>query len=510
MPGMGELERYILAIDQGTTETRAILVDQGGNIVATSYREVPQIYPQPGWVEHNPWDYWETTVTCIREVLERAKIQVSQLAGIGLTNQRETTVVWNKKTGQPLHNAIVWQCRRTAPICEKLKARGIEKSIREKTGLPIDAYFSATKIRWILDHVPEARELVRRGEVLAGCVDSWLLWLLTGRTMHITDYSNASRTMLFNVRTLEWDEELLGILGIPREMLPTPVPSSGVMASTRVQEIFGSREVPISGVAGDQQAALFGQACFSPGMAKNTYGTALALMMNIGEQFVPSRCGLTTDLAWYIDGKVEYALEGLAFIGGAALQWLRDGLRIVQNVAETELLASSVPDTGGVYVVPAFTGLCAPYWDMYARGLIIGITRGTTREHIVRATLESLAYETRDILEAMVADSGQAFSSLRVDGGASRNNFLMQFQADILGVPVVRPAVTEMTALGAAYLAGLGIGFWKSKEEIAEHWKVERIFEPRMSPSRREELYAGWKKAVVRAQRWAEENSSPN
>ncbi|MBC7218390.1 MAG: glycerol kinase GlpK [Candidatus Caldatribacterium sp.] len=495
---------YIMAIDQGTTGTRVILVDQEGNIVSSAYREITQIYPHPGWVEHNPREYWETTLACMREAMKKAKARPSQIAGIGITNQRETTVMWDRETGQPVYNAIVWQCRRTAPICEDLKARGFEEKVREKTGLTIDAYFSATKIKWILENVPEAMDLAKKGRLLMGCVDSWLVWNLSGGVAHVTDYSNASRTMLFNVRTLEWDQELLDALGIPREILPSPKPSSGVIALARNKEVLENEEIPISGVAGDQQAALFGQTCFKPGMAKNTYGTALALMMNIGEKFLLSRNGLTTDLAWGIEGRVEYSLEGLAFVGGAAVQWLRDGLKIIENAAQTESMAQSVPDTAGVYVVPAFTGLCAPYWDMYARGLIIGITRGTTREHIVRATLESMAYQTRDILEAMMADSGQMLESLRVDGGAVKNNFLMQFQADILGVPVIRPVVTEMTAMGAAYLAGLGVGFWRSKDEIAKQWKVDRIFEPKMDASRRKELYAGWKRAVERAQRWAQ------
>lgn len=492
-----------MAIDQGTTGTRVILVDQEGNIASSSYREIQQIYPQPGWVEHNPLEHWETTIMCAREAMDKAKVRPSQIASIGITNQRETTVIWDKETGQPIYNAIVWQCRRTAPICEELKAQGLEEKVRQKTGLTIDAYFSATKIKWILENVPGAMELAKRGKILMGCIDSWLMWNLSGGQAHVTDYSNASRTMLFNVRNLEWDQELLDALGIPREILPEPRPSSGTMAIASNKDLFDNEEVPIAGVAGDQHAALFGQTCFKPGMAKNTYGTALALMMNIGEDFILSQHGLTTDLAWGIEGKIEYSLEGVVFIGGAAVQWLRDGIKIIENAAQTEAMAQSVPDTGGVYVVPAFTGLCAPYWDMYARGLIIGITRGTTREHIARATLESMAYQTRDVLEAMTADSGQTLSSLRVDGGAVKNSFLMQFQADILGVPVIRPVITEMAAMGAAYLAGLGVGFWKSKEEIAAQWKVDRIFEPAMNPSRREELYAGWKKAIERARRWA-------
>jgi len=496
---------YIMSIDQGTTGTRVILVDHGGNVVSAAYREIKQIYPHPGWVEHDPVEYWETTMACAEEALKKAGVGVNQIAGIGITNQRETTIIWDKYTGQPVYNAIVWQCRRTAPICEELKSRGLEEKIREKTGLTIDAYFSATKIKWIFDNVPGVKELAKEGRLCMGCIDSWLIWNLSGRKTHVTDYSNASRTMLFNVHTLEWDEELLNALEIPREILPKPNPSSGVLAVTD-KKVFWGEEVPIAGVAGDQHAALFGQACFKPGMAKNTYGTALALMMNIGENFILSQNGLTTDLAWGVGGKIEYSLEGVVFIGGAAVQWLRDGLKIIDNAAQSEELAQAVADTGGVYFVPAFTGLCAPYWDMYARGLIIGITRGTTREHIVRATLESMAYQTRDALEAMVADSGQTLDSLRVDGGAVRNNFLMQFQADILGVPVVRPVITEMAAMGAAYLAGLGVGFWKSQHEIASQWKVDRVFEPEMDISRREKLYSGWKKAVERSRDWDRES----
>ncbi len=493
---------YIMAVDQGTTGTRVIFVDHGGNVVSSAYREIKQIYPHPGWVEHDPMEYWETTMMCAEEAMKKAHIEPSQIAGIGITNQRETTVIWERDTGKPIHNAIVWQCRRTAPLCEELKARGFEEKVHQKTGLTIDAYFSATKIKWILDKVPGARERAIRGELQMGCIDSWLTWKLSGGSTHVTDYSNASRTMLFNVQTLEWDQELLDVLEIPPEILPQPKPSSGIIALTS-RKAFWGEEVPIAGVAGDQHAALFGQACFKPGMAKNTYGTALDMMMNIGEKFVLSQNGLLSDLAWGIEEKVEYALEGIVFIGGAAVQWLRDGLKIIDNAAQTEAMAQAVPDTGDVYFVPAFTGAGAPHWDMYARGLIIGITRGTTREHIVRAALESMAYQTRDVLEAMVADSEQKLESLRVDGGAVKNNFLMQFQADILGVPVVRPVVTEMTAMGAAYLAGLGVGFWKDREEISSQWKIDRVFEPQMDPARREELYSRWKRAVERAREWA-------
>jgi glycerol kinase len=495
-------KKVIMAIDQGTTGTRVILFDHDGNIVASAYREIAQIYPQPGWVEHDPEEYWRTVMECAQEVIEAGRIEPSQIAAIGITNQRETTILWDRDTGRPLYNAIVWQCRRTSEMCERLSAKGLERAVREKTGLVIDPYFSATKIRWILDNVPEAEEKLARGKVLMGNIDTWLIWHLSGRTAHVTDYSNASRTMLLNIHTLQWDEELLAALAIPRGILPTPMPSSGIMAST-ASEVFFGEAIPVAGVAGDQHAATFGQTCFEPGMAKNTYGTALALMMNIGETPKLSQNGLTTNLGWHIDGKTEYALEGVVFIGGAAVQWLRDGIGIVSSAEQCTRLAERVPDTGGVYIVPAFTGLCAPYWDMYARGLIIGITGGTGREQIARASLESMAYQTRDVLDAMVADSGVQASSLRVDGGATRSDFLMQFQADILGVPVQRPLVTEMAARGAAYLAGLGVGFWYSREQIAEQWKLDRTFDPQMSEQERERLYAGWQKAVKRSLSWA-------
>jgi glycerol kinase len=492
-----------MAIDQGTTGTKVILVDHDGMVVSSAYREINQIFPEPGWVEHNPKEYLDTTIICAKEAREKVGIKASQIAGIGITDQRETTIIWDKKTGEPVYNAIVWQCRRTASICEDLKKKGLEEKIRQKTGLTIDAYFSASKIKWIIENVPGVKERMMSGELMMGNIDSWLIWNLSGRRIHVTDYSNASRTMLFNVQKLDWDQELLDIMEIPREIFPEPKPSSGVMAITD-KSIFDGVEIPIAGVAGDQHAALFGQTCFKPGMAKNTYGTALALMMNIGEKFILMEHGLTTDLAWGIDGKIEYSFEGLVFNGGGAVQWLRDGLKIIENAAQTEAMAQSIPNTGGIYLVPAFTGLCAPYWDMYARGLIIGITRGTTCEQVVRATLESMAYQTRDVLEAMVTDLKKPLDSLRVDGGAVKNNFLMQFQADILGVPVIRPVITEMAALGAAYLAGLGVGFWKNREEISAMWKVDRVFDPEMDVSQREELYRGWKKAVERSLRWAE------
>jgi len=495
-------QKVIMAIDQGTTGTRVILFDHEGNATATAYREIAQIYPQPGWVEHDPKEYWQTVLECAREVMEKGRIKATDIAAIGITNQRETTILWDKDSGRPLYNAIVWQCRRTASMCEELKAKGLEPLVREKTGLVIDAYFSATKIRWILDNVREAKEKLVQGKICMGNIDSWLIWQLSGGKAHVTDYSNASRTMLLNIHTLRWDEELLEALGIELEILPELMPSSGIMAKTSKEAFFGV-EVPVAGVAGDQHAATFGQTCFKPGMAKNTYGTALALMMNIGETPKLSQNGLTTNLGWHIAGKTEYALEGVVFIGGAAVQWLRDGIGIVDSAQDCNELARTVADTGGVYMVPAFTGLCAPYWDMYARGLIVGITGGTGREHIARASLESMAYQTRDVLDAMIADSGEQAASLKVDGGATQSDFLMQFQADILGIPVERPSITEMAARGAAYLAGLGVGFWKSKEEIARQWKLDRTFDPQMSEGQRETLYAGWQNAVKRSLGWA-------
>lgn len=495
-------KKYIMAIDQGTTGTRVILFNHAGDVHATAYKEIEQIFPQPGWVEHNPREHWQTVMDCTREVLETGKAKAEEIAAIGITNQRETTILWDKDTGEPVYNAIVWQCRRTAQMCDELKARGYEQMVQEKTGLVIDAYFSATKIKWIIENVPGVKEKIAQNKIYMGNVDSWIMWNLSGGASHVTDYSNASRTLLLNIHTLQWDQDLLAAIGIPEKILPDLMPSSGVMATTAKDVFFGA-EIPIAGVAGDQHAATFGQTCFKPGMAKNTYGTALALMMNIGEKAVLSKNGLTTDLGWHIAGKTEYALEGVVFIGGAAVQWLRDGIKIIGNSAECTTLAEKVSDTGGVYVVPAFTGLCAPYWDMYARGLIIGITRGTAREHIARATLESMAYQTRDVLDAMEADSGEKAESLRVDGGATQSDFLMQFQADILGIPVERPSVTEMAARGAAYLAGLGVGFWKDKEEVEQHWKLDRVFEPTMSKDQRESLYDGWQRAVQRSLDWA-------
>ncbi|BCV25884.1 MAG TPA: glycerol kinase GlpK [Firmicutes bacterium] len=496
------MAKYVLALDQGTTSSRAIVFDHDGNNVSMVNKEFPQIYPKPGWVEHNPADIWNSQLEVAKAALEKAGITPADVTAIGITNQRETTIVWDRATGQPVYNAIVWQCRRTAPICDELKAKGWAEKIREKTGLVVDAYFSGTKIKWILDNVPGVREKAERGELLFGNVDTWLIWNLSGGKVHTTDYSNASRTMLFNIHKLDWDDEILAELGIPRAMLPKPQPSSHVYAHTD-KAVFGA-EVPIAGDAGDQQAALFGQACYKPGMAKNTYGTGCFMLMNTGEKAVPSKSGLLTTIAWGVNGKVEYALEGSIFITGAAVQWLRDELRVIDNSAQSEEYARKVPDTGGVYLVPAFVGLGAPYWDMYARGTIVGITRGTKREHIIRAALESICYQTRDVLEAMTSDSGIKLTALKVDGGAVANDFLMQSQADILGVPVHRPKVTETTALGAAYLAGLAVGFWADQEEIAAKWQINKEFTPAMAADQREKLYRGWKRAVERALKWEE------
>jgi len=489
-----------MALDQGTTSSRAIIFDENGLIKGVTNREFTQIYPKPGWVEHDPMEIWGSQIGVAKEVLLKCGLTVNDIAAIGITNQRETTVVWDKNTGKPVYNAIVWQCRRTAPICDDLKARGLTEKIREKTGLVVDAYFSGTKVKWILDNVEGAREKAEKGELLFGNIDTWLIWNLTGGKVHVTDYSNASRTMLFNIHKLDWDDDILKELDIPRSMLPKPMPSSHVYGHTTT-EVFGG-EVPISGVAGDQQAALFGQACYSPGMAKNTYGTGCFMLMNTGEKAVASKSGLLTTIAWGVDGKVEYALEGSIFIAGAVVQWLRDELRVLDNAAQSEELATKVEDNNGVYLVPAFVGLGAPYWDMYARGTIVGLTRGAKREHIVRAALESICYQTRDVLEAMQKDSGITLKSLKVDGGAVANNFLMQFQSDILGVPVDRPKVIETTALGAAYLAGLAVGYWKDRDDIAAKWQIDRTFKPEMDNEKKDNLYKGWKKAVERALDW--------
>lgn len=492
---------YILAIDQGTTGSTALLFNKEGRVISSAYREVHQIYPQPGWVEHDPQELLGTSVAVAREALQKAGVDASQVRSVGITNQRETTVVWERNTGEPVSNAIVWQCRRTDSLCEELKQKGLSQSVSEKTGLIIDAYFSATKLRWILDHIPQGQRRAEQGELLFGTVDSWLVWNLTGGAVHITDYSNACRTMLFNIHSLQWDRELLSALNIPEAVLPRVMPSSQVYGETAAG-LLGDSRVPLSAVAGDQQAALFGQACYEPGMAKNTYGTGSFVLLNTGTKPVPSRRGLVTTIAWGLEGGVSYAMEGSIFITGAAVQWLRDGLGLIADAAESETLARSVPDTGGVYFVPAFVGLGAPYWDMYARGTIVGLTRGTTREHLARATLEAIAYQTRDVIEVMGAEAGLQVQTLRVDGGGTANSFLMQFQADILGVPIQKAAVPETTALGAAYLAGLAVGLWQDTTEIARGWRAAETYEPGMSTDQRETLYAGWKRAVERARGW--------
>lgn len=493
-------KKYILSLDQGTTSSRAILFNSEGKIVGSAQKEFTQIYPKAGWVEHDPMEIWGTQSGVAREVIGRHGIAPEEIAALGVTNQRETTVVWSKITGKPIYNAIVWQCRRTSEICDELKQRGLEEYIKENTGLVIDAYFSATKIKWILDNVEGAREMANRGELLFGTIDTWLVWNLTKGKVHITDYSNASRTMLYNIRELKWDEIILGELGIPESMLPQVRNSSEIYGYTDELD-FGAR-IPIAGIAGDQQAALFGQTCFKPGMAKNTYGTGCFMLMNTGKDLIHSKKGLISTIAWGIDGQVEYALEGSIFVAGAAIQWLRDELKIIRSADESEFMATSVKDTNGVYLVPAFVGIGAPYWDMYARGTIVGLTRGAKAEHIVRAALESIAYETRDVLVAMEEDSKIKLESLKVDGGAVKNNFLMQFQSDILDVDVIRPEVIETTALGVAYLAGLAVGFWKDKTEILSKWQIDRRFESFMDKEKRESLYRGWKKAVSRSLGW--------
>ncbi len=496
------MARYVLSLDQGTTSSRAIVFDKDGSIVSLAQAEFPQIYPQPGWVEHDPETIWQSQIAVAKEALARAHVMAGDVAAVGITNQRETTVVWDKMTGKPVYNAIVWQCRRTAAMCDDLKRRGLADEIRARTGLVLDAYFSGTKVAWILDNVPGARQRAERGDLLFGNIDSFLIWRLTGGKVHVTDYSNASRTLLFNIHTLAWDDTILSELRIPRAMLPEAKPSSAVYGQT-VPDLLGAA-LPISGAAGDQQAATFGQLCLNAGQAKNTYGTGCFMLMNTGAQPVPSRSGLLTTIAWGLGGSVTYALEGSVFFAGAAVQWLRDGLKIIATAAESETLASAVPDSGGVYVVPAFVGLGAPYWDQYARGTIVGLTRGTTREHIARATLEAICFQTRDVLEAMHADAGIALASLRVDGGAVRNSLLMQMQADILGVPVERPVVTETTALGAAYLAGLAVGFWAGTDDLAAQSRIERRFTPTLSAYQRDAMYHGWQRAVERSKGWAE------
>jgi glycerol kinase len=489
------LETFILSIDQGTTSSRAILFNKQGEIVFIAQKEFTQHFPKPGWVEQNANEIWGSVLSVIAEVLSEAGLKPEQIAGIGITNQRETTVVWDRETGEPIYNAIVWQSRQTSEICEELKAQGYDDLFRSKTGLLIDAYFSGTKVKWILDHVDGAREKALQGKLLFGTIDTWIVWKLSGGRAHVTDYSNASRTLMFNIYDLKWDDELLTILDIPKAMLPEVMPSSAIYANTVDYHFFG-RETPIAGIAGDQQAALFGQACFEKGMAKNTYGTGCFMLMNTGEKAVRSKNGLLTTIAWGLNGKVEYCLEGSIFVAGSAIQWLRDGLRMFKDAKDSESYAVKVSSTEGVYVVPAFVGLGTPYWDSDVRGAVFGLTRGTTKEHFVRATLESLAYQTKDVLSAMEADSLITLKTLRVDGGAVKNNFLMEFQSDILNVPVERPKVSETTALGAAYLAGLAVGYWESQEEISRQRATEQKFDPTMSDEERKSLYNGWKKAV--------------
>ncbi|BFR48196.1 glycerol kinase GlpK [Nitratidesulfovibrio sp. HK-II] len=497
------MTKYVLALDQGTTSSRAILFSREGDIIQISQKEFTQIYPQPGWVEHNANEIFDTESWVMRDCLKQAGIDASQVVAAGITNQRETTVVWDKATGAPVYNAIVWQDRRTAGFCDELKARGLADTFRQKTGLVLDAYFSGTKVRWILENVPGARAKAEKGELLFGTIDTWLIWNLTKGKVHATDESNASRTLLFNINTGQWDDELLGILGVPRSMLPTVTRSSEVVGEIHPE--FLGKAIPIAGNAGDQQAATYGNACLKPGMAKNTYGTGCFMLMNTGKEVHASKNNLLTTMAWATPSGRYFALEGSVFIAGAVVQWLRDGLGIIKDAPEVEQLALSVPDNGGVYLVPAFAGLGAPHWDQYARGTMVGITRGSTKAHIARAALESIALQTLDIMDCMQKDAGIKLAALRADGGATRNNLLMQFQADVLGVPVERPKVTETTALGAAYLAGLAVGFWKSEEEIEAMWQLDRRFEPNMSAEAREKLVYQWQRAVERAKAWAQE-----
>ncbi len=488
-------KKFIIALDQGTTSSRCVIVNHDGRIVNSAQQEFTQIYPKPGWVEHDPSEIWDSQNAVMMEAIAKAAIKSSQIAAIGITNQRETTIVWDKNTGEPIYNAIVWQCRRTADICEQLKKDGWEDYIKTNTGLVVDPYFSGTKIKWILDNVTGAKTKALNGKLLFGTVDTWLVWKLTEGRVHVTDYTNASRTMLFNIRTKQWDEKLLDELSIPISMMPEVKNSSEIYGKTILPGMDGNT-IPISGIAGDQQAALFGHTCFKKGDCKNTYGTGCFLLMNTGNEFIESKNGLLTTIAIAIDGKIEYALEGSVFVAGAAIQWLRDEIGLIDSAEETESIAQRIESTNGVYIVPAFAGLGSPYWDMYARGTIVGLTRGSNRSHIVRATLESIAYQTRDLLEAMQEDSGTKISALKVDGGASQNNFLMQFQADILNKKIIKPEVTETTALGAAYLAGLAVGFWKNKSEIENISEVDKKFVPEISDKERENLYIGWKNAI--------------
>ena len=497
------MKQFVMALDAGTTSNRCILFDKQGNICSVAQKEFTQYFPKPGWVEHDADEIWSTQLGVAVEAMSKIGAEATDIAAIGITNQRETAIVWDKKTGEPVCNAIVWQCRRTAGFCDKLIADGLEDMIRRKTGLKIDAYFSATKIKWILDHVEGARQRAERGELLFGTVETWLIWKLTKGKVHVTDYSNASRTMLFNINTLQWDEDILKLLDIPVSMLPEVKPSSCIYGESDSSYFGGS--IPIGGAAGDQQSALFGQTCFQPGEAKNTYGTGCFLLMNTGEKPVFSDNGLLTTIAWGLDGKVNYALEGSIFVAGAAIQWLRDEMRLIDSSEDSEYMANKVPDTNGCYVVPAFTGLGAPHWDPYARGTIVGITRGVNKYHVIRATLESLAYQVNDVLKDMEADAGITLSSLKVDGGASANNFLMQSQADISNAPVNRPRCVETTAMGAAYLAGLAVGYWENKEEVLKNWASDRIFMPQIPEEERENKIRGWNKAVRYAYHWAKD-----
>ncbi|MBR5510519.1 MAG: glycerol kinase GlpK [Lachnospiraceae bacterium] len=498
------MAKYIMALDAGTTSNRCILFDEKGNICSMAQKEFTQFFPKPGWVEHDANEIWSTQLGVAVEAMSKIGVTASDIAAIGITNQRETTIVWDKRTGEPVCHAIVWQCRRTSEYCDALKEKGLVDAFRQKTGLVIDAYFSGTKLKWILDHVEGARERAVRGELLFGTVETWLIWKLTKGKVHVTDYSNASRTLLFNIQTLQWDDEILEELNIPKCMLPEVKPSSCIYGETDTSWFGGT--IPIGGAAGDQQAALFGQTCFQPGEAKNTYGTGCFMLMNTGEKPVFSRNGLVTTIAWGVDNKVEYALEGSIFVAGAAIQWLRDEMRLIDSAEDSEYMAQKVKDTNGCYVVPAFTGLGAPHWDQYARGTIVGITRGVNKYHVIRATLESLAYQTHDVLQAMKADSGIELSALKVDGGASANNFLMQIQADMIGAPVKRPCCVETTALGAAYLAGLAVGYWADKEDVCKNWAIDQTFEPVIGEEERQKKISGWNRAVKYSYGWEKES----
>lgn len=497
------MAKYIMALDAGTTSNRCILFNARGEMISVAQKEFTQYYPQAGWIEHDAHEIWSTLLEVAQEAMENINAKPSDIMAIGITNQRETTIVWDRYTGQPIYHAIVWQCRRTSAYCDTLKDKGLTDTIRAKTGLVIDAYFSGTKLRWILENVPDARKKAESGDLLFGTVETWIIWKLTGGKAHVTDYSNASRTMLFNINTLQWDDEILKELNIPKHMLPEVKPSSCVYGETQAQ-FFGA-QIPIAGAAGDQQAALFGQTCFTPGEAKNTYGTGCFMLMNTGDKPVFSQNGLVTTIAWGLDGKVQYALEGSIFVAGAAIQWLRDEMRLIDSSPDSEYMAMKVKNTNGCYVVPAFTGLGAPYWDQYARGAIVGLTRGVNKYHIIRATLDSLCYQTNDVLQAMKADSGIELMTLKVDGGASANNYLMQTQADIINAPVHRPKCVETTAMGAAYLAGLAVGYWKNKDEVLENWDVDRTFYPTITPEERNSRLKGWAKAVKYAYDWAKE-----